>query len=133
MILYFSGTGNSRYVAQTIGRITEDKVVSMNDLMKDGSKDILKSNKPFIFVAPVYAWRMPKVVDHFIKNAHFSGSNKAYFVLTLGGEAGNSVHYAKKICNEKGLDFCGFASVIMPGNYIAMFPTPDKAKARLNY
>ena len=129
MILYFTGTGNSRYAANTIGRITDDKIVSINELMKNGSKDDLKSDKPFIFVCPVYAWRMPKVVDDFIKNTHFSGNNKAYFVLTYGGEAGNSVHYAKKICIKKGLDFCGFASVAMPENYIAMFPTPDKVQA----
>ncbi|WML33403.1 EFR1 family ferrodoxin [Clostridium sp. OS1-26] len=129
MILYFTGTGNSRYAANTIGRITDDQIVSINELMKNGSKDTLKSDKPFIFVCPVYAWRIPKIVEDFIKNTHFSGSNKAYFVLTCGSEAGNAVHYVKKLCNEKGLDFCGFSTVIMPGNYIVMFPTPDKAKA----
>lgn len=129
MILYFTGTGNSRYVANTIGRITDDKIVSINELMKNGSKDTLKSDKPFIFVCPVYAWRIPKIVEDFIMNTRFSGSNKAYFILTCGDSAGNSVHYAKKICNEKGLELCGFSSVIMPENYIAMFPTPDKIQA----
>lgn len=129
MILYFSGTGNSRYAAQTIGTITDDRIVSINELLKNGSKESLKSDQPFVFVCPTYAWRIPKIVEEFIRDTRFSGSNKAYFVLTCGSETGNAVRYAKKICTEKGFDFCGFATVIMPENYIAMFPTPDKAQA----
>lgn len=129
MILYFTGTGNSRYVAQSIGRITGDIIVSINELLKNKSKEILESEGPFIFVCPTYAWRMPKIVECFIRNAHFSGSNKAYFVLTCGSDTGNAVHYAKRLCNEIGFDFLGFAAIIMPENYIAMYPAPDRAQA----
>jgi ferredoxin len=129
MILYFSGTGNSRYVAQAIGTVTGDKIVSINELLKSGSKELLQSDEPFVFVCPTYAWRIPRIVEHFIKKARFTGSNQTYFILTCGDETGNAVHYTKKICNEKGLAFLGLASVIMPENYIAMFDVPNKAQA----
>ena len=129
MILYFTGTGSSRYVASIIAKVTEDEVVSINDILKYNGEKGFKSEKPFVFVCPTYAWRMPKIVEDFIRDASFSGSDKAYFVLTCGSETGNAVHYAKKICNEKGFDFLGFVTVIMPENYIAMFATPDKAQA----
>ena len=34
MILYFSGTGNSFYVAKKIQSITEDKIISINEFIK---------------------------------------------------------------------------------------------------
>lgn len=129
MILCFSGTGNSRYTAQTIGRITDDKILSINELLKNGSTEAIHSDKPLIFVCPTYAWRVPKIVEDFIMNTHFTGNNKVYFVLTCGSETGNAVHYVKKICDKKGFNFSGFATVIMPENYIAMFDVPDKDQA----
>lgn len=129
MILYFSGTGNSRYAAQTIGTVTGDKVVSINALLKNGSKEQIQSDEPFVFVCPTYAWRIPRIVEHFIREVQFSGSNKAYFILTCGNETGNAVHYAKRICSGKGLAFMGIASVVMPENYIARYDAPDKAQA----
>jgi flavodoxin len=47
MILYFSGTGNSYYTAQVISTVTGDKIVSINQLLKNGSKEILKSDEPY--------------------------------------------------------------------------------------
>ncbi|HWT75122.1 MAG TPA: EFR1 family ferrodoxin [Mobilitalea sp.] len=129
MILYFSGTGNSRYVAQVISSVTGDNIVSINELLKNGSKDTIKSDKPFVFVCPTYAWRIPKVVDDYIREVRFEGNKKAYFILTCGSETYNAAEYTKKICKEKGFDFMGLSSVLMPENYIAMFDAPDKEKA----
>lgn len=129
MILFFSGTGNSRYVAQAIGTITGDKVVSINELIKNGSESILRSEYPYVFVCPTYAWRIPRVVESFIKETHFTGSDRAYFILTCGDDIGNAAHFVKIICNDKGLVFCGLAAVVMPENYIAMFNVPNKTQA----
>lgn len=129
MILYFSGTGNSRFTAQIIQKVTEDDICSMNELIKSGNKNTIKSEKPFVFVCPTYAWRIPKVVEEFIRKVQLEGSKKAYFVLTCGDATGNAVRYAKKLSMEKGLEFMGLSSVIMPENYIAMYDAPDKAKA----
>ena len=34
MILYFSGTGNSRYAAKKIAEVTGDMLISLNDIIK---------------------------------------------------------------------------------------------------
>lgn len=39
MIIYFSGTGNSRYVAEGLSQILDDKLVSASDLMKVKDKE----------------------------------------------------------------------------------------------
>ncbi len=126
MIFYFSGTGNSLYAAQAIASVTGDNLVSINDLMKHGSREEFHSTGPLVFVAPTYAWRMPRVVERFIQEATFEGNQQAYFVLTCGSETHNAVHYSKKLCEKKGFTFLGFATIVMPENYITMFHAPEK-------
>ena len=47
MILYFSGTGNSRYAAELIASVTGDELVSLNKIIKDGKEPVFNSDKPF--------------------------------------------------------------------------------------
>lgn len=129
MILSFSGTGNSNYVAKLIQSVNGDEIVSINELIKKDSKDVINSNKPLVFTCPTYAWRIPKIVEEFIRKTRFTGSNEAYFVLTCGDDTGNAVEYAKKLCKEKGFILKGFTYVRMPENYIAMFSVPGKEEA----
>ena len=130
MIFYFSGTGNSQLAGMQIAEITGDQLISINRSLKAGKKESFQSERPLVFVAPTYAWRIPKVVEAWIRKNCFTGCRDAYFVLTCGGSCGNAAVYAKKLCAEKGLRFCGLAAVVMPENYLAMFPTPDEAECR---
>ncbi len=136
MILYFSGTGNSRYAARLIASVTGDTVLSLNDRMRNlrlrmcsGDTAPVCSDTPLVFVCPVYAWRIPRVVESLIKATAFSGCNKAYFVLTCGDSVGDAARYAKRLCDKKGLVFMGLAAVVMPENYIAIYHAPDKEEA----
>ncbi|MDO5849656.1 MAG: EFR1 family ferrodoxin [Methanobacteriaceae archaeon] len=130
MILYFTGTGNSRYLAEGIAKITEDdEIISINELMKTKKGDSFKSDKPFIFVAPVYAWKIPIVLSDFIKNSKFIGSNEVYLIVNCGSTVGGTYTYAKDDFKEVGFNIKGFAAINMPENYIAIFKAPDEAKA----
>lgn len=130
MILYFSGTGNSRYAAEYIAALTEDKTEDAGQLIRGGEKDTaFTSEKPFVFVCPVYGWQIPHVFRDFIRSASFFGTQKAYFVITCGQDIGNAGAYAQKICAEKNLHFQGVFPVIMPENYIAMFDAPGTDEA----
>lgn len=131
MVLYFSGTGNSQFVAIQIAEmIADDEVVSINQYMKSGTKATIRSKSPLVFVAPTYCWRLPRVVEQWIMETVFEGSRDAYFILTCGQNCGNAAAYAEKLCARKNLRFCGLAPVLMPENYLAMFPTPGEAECR---
>lgn len=131
MVLYFSGTGNSQLVAIQLAKIIEDnKVVSINQYLKSGKKVRFRSKRPLVFVAPTYSWRMPKVVEQWIMKTSFKGSRDAYFILTCGGSCGNASVYAEKLCSKKGMRFCGLAQIVMPENYLALFPTPSKSECQ---
>lgn len=129
MILYFSGTGNSKYAAEIISSIVDDEIISLNEIIKNKKSTDFNSEKPYIVVCPVYAWRIPRIVENIIKKSEFNGSKKIYFVLTCGDSSGNAYNYAKKLSEEKGLIFKGLKAVVMPENYIAMFNSPNKAEA----
>ena len=127
MVVYFSGTGNSRYCAQLIAHKLGDELVDAASFIKHGIAAELISGKPWVFVAPTYAWQMPRVFAEFIRSGYFMGSQDAYFVLTCGGDIGNAGESIEKLCKEKEFNCKGVLEVPMPENYVAMFDVPDEA------
>lgn len=127
MVVYFSGTGNSRYCAQLLAHRLGDELVDASGFIKHGIAAELISGKPWVFVAPVYAWQMARVFAGFIRTGNFDGSRDAYFVLTCGGDMGNAAQSIEELCREKGFDCKGVLEVPMPENYVAMFSVPDEA------
>lgn len=129
MIVYFSGTGNSRYCAQCLAEHLNDTTLDAFSFLRDQIAAELASEKPWVFVCPTYAWQMPRVFADFIRAGRFSGSRDAYFVLTCGGETGNAVQSIAALCNEKGFSFKGLLPVVMPDNYLVLFPAPKPGEA----
>lgn len=126
MVVYFSGTGNSRYAAQAFAQGLGEELVNAGALMKQGAGAALASERPWIFVSPTYAWRIPRVFEDFIRQGRLEGSREAYFVMTCGSEIGNAAKYLAELCKEKGFVFRGVLQLVMPENYIAMFDVPAK-------
>jgi len=130
MILYFSGTGNSEYVAERIAAETEDSVLSLNELIREEDHHPISSGKPWVIVAPTYAWRLPRIVEDWLEETPLEGDKRCYFLLTCGSEAGNAGSYAEALCRRKGLDYRGLMAIVMPENYIAMFHAPEEEEAK---
>jgi len=130
MIIYFSGTGNSRYCAEMLADKVEDELLDSFNFIKDGISAELISSKPWVFVSPTYCWQLPHIFADFIRRSHFKGSKEAYFVMTCGSDIGNAGEKIQKLCEEVGLDFKGVLPVVMPENYIAMFEVPPSEIAK---
>ena len=130
MVLYFSGTGNSAYVAKRIANLLLDESLDLFQKIRAHDDSELHSDKPWVFVAPVYAWQMPLIVRDWIANTAFSGSKDVYFVITCGQSIGGAGEFARKLCEPKGWNFKGCSKVVMPENYLLMFSVPDEAQAR---
>ena len=126
MILYFTGTGNSKYVADFLGDKLQDEVVSLNDMLKNNLPLVVKSEKPYVWIAPIYAWRFPEVVDELFRKIDFQGNKTFYFVATMGGDSGNCEKICRKRVRDKGMSYGGFADVIMPDNYFGGFNIKDE-------
>ncbi|MCD8108776.1 MAG: EFR1 family ferrodoxin [Clostridiales bacterium] len=130
MIVYYTGTGNSRYCAQFLGRELDDEVIHAFDFIRDGAEAELFSEKPWIFVSPVYAWRLPRIVVEFLRRGHFSGSRQVYFVINCGSDIGNAGKQIRSLCREKSFDYKGTFPIVMPENYIVMYDAPREEEAR---
>lgn len=127
MVFYFSGTGNSQLAAKQIAAELDDELVSINACLKEGEKRTFRSERPLVFVTPIYAWRVPRVVERWIRDNWFEGNTNAYFILTRGGGTqGNAAAYAEKLCAETGLTYRGLGSAQMPENYIALSVVPSE-------
>ncbi len=114
MILYFSGTGNSKFVAEKIAKTTNDSVTSLNDLIKENKSIKIADNEKLVFVTPTYGWRIPKIVENKILTFNKSFNNNVYFVMTCGGEIRNAEVYLKKLCDKKAIIIRAAVKLLCP-------------------
>ena len=82
MVLYFSGTGNSRYVAERIAKALGDEIFSMNGRIKAGDTSPVTSDERLVIVTPTYAWRIPRIVREWLAETNFPCGTQAWFVMT---------------------------------------------------
>ena len=103
----------------------------MNLFEKIRSRDFapVHSDRPWVVVVPTYAWRIPRIVEAWLKNTELVGDKRIYFVMTCGGSIGNAGKYLERLVSEKNMRYMGCAAVTMPENYIAMFSVPDRSEA----
>lgn len=123
MIFYFSGTGNSLYIAKNIAKQNNENLISIAAVInedKEHHEFKLKDNEVIGFVYPVYAWAPPKKVLDFIKKLKLIGykNNYIFTVATCGANIGNTVEVIDKVLKKKYLHLNSGFSVVMPNNYI---------------
>ena len=122
MVFYFSGTGNSEYVARRIARaIGEVAIPIAGEFHKtDNSfRYTLSPRETLGFVFPVYAWAPPKMMSDFI--SLLSIESKAPYIFcvnTCGEEEGLSTETVQQLLEQKGLHLSSAMSIKMPSNYI---------------
>ncbi|MDO4191224.1 MAG: EFR1 family ferrodoxin [Bacteroidales bacterium] len=130
MILYYSGTGNSRYVAQEMARLMNDHMVR---LTKETPTEVTFTNEPLGLVFPVHSWGIPKRMAKFLK-AMTWGKEKptmCYAILTCGDDAALTNVQLRNVLANKGIFIQHIYAVRMPNTYI-VFPgfNVDKEELR---
>lgn len=131
MIFYFSGTGNSFYVAKKIAEQTDDKIVQISkDCMKESTTYSILKNERVGFVFPVYWYGIPTIVEKYIENLMLEGYNKQYVyaVATYGISAGNTVEDLSKLLKKKNITLSGKFGVKMVDNYVVGYNLVDENK-----
>lgn len=120
MILYFSGTGNSKAVAYGLSRMIGDDAV--RSILPSGGIPGSNPSGRFIWVFPIYCWNVPPVVRDFIKNCELpdNGAGEHYMVATAGDDIGLAALEWRKLIRGKGWTDYGAFSVQMPNNYIGL-------------
>lgn len=122
MIIYFTGTGNSRYIARAIADGLEDEVVCANTYIRENRPGDFTSVKPYVFVFPVYLSIIPAIFREFLLSSKFHGNHKAYFVPTCASADGSVPNAAIDLCRASGFfEYMGSYKIRMPQNYILLF------------
>ncbi len=124
MIFYFSGTGNSKWIAQEIAKQTNDEAVDIAVLRKIGAPHYEPVEGETIgFVFPIHAWRAPEIMYDFAIAIKYDESNYVFAVATCGSEAGNGMaHFAEKVPVNSSY------TIVMPSNYIKSYPVDSPKK-----
>ena len=130
MIIYFSGTGNSRFVAKKIAELTRDELCDATRYTREGKGAVFSKPGNYVFVSPVYVSAPPRAFLDFVRKSSFPNNVRAYFIMTCAGGMGGSPEYCRRIASEKGFAYLGTAQVCMPQNYIAFFKTHEAAENR---
>ncbi len=120
MILFFSGTGNSRYVEEQLAALTNDTTLSIFE----GDIDREAASWEIVgLVFPVHAWGMPIVYRRFIERLvqHTDFHPKyIYMVCTCGDDIGRTDREVRKILKKGGHTLDAACSILMPNTYIAL-------------
>ena len=67
MIIYFSGTGNTRWAATTLSEKTGEKLIDITDIAGTDVSYKLEEGERLGFCFPVHGWRPPLIVRNFIR------------------------------------------------------------------
>lgn len=131
MVLYFSATGNTEFIAKELAKRTNDECINLLDRIKKQDFSPVYSEKPFIICAPVYVCEIPRFMTKFLKKLEFTGNKNYYFVFTSGGYCGPSGPLLKRVFSKKKMKYLGRAEFKMPRNYVASDSYPMLPKEQV--
>lgn len=114
MLFYFTGTGNSLYVARQI----EETPISIPQVLHQENLNF-KDEKIGI-VYPVYAGEAPKIVLEFLEKATFE-TDYFYLILTYGKDVTDAPECIARLLEEKGRHVNYIHSILMVDNYLPSF------------
>lgn len=122
MIFYYSGCGNSRFVAKSIAETLGDELVFIPQADREGKTDYaLKPGERLGFVFPIYSWRPPQLVLDFVERLRLAGTpSYTYMVVTYGDDAGMTEQVMDGALDRLGLKLDGAFGLTMPNTYVNM-------------
>lgn len=122
MIFWFSGTGNSLWVARQLSAALNDKLV---DLAHVSTNQLfhwtLKPGESLGFVFPTHSWGPPPIVCDFITKMKLDGytsGNHCYMVTTCGDDIGLTPEILQKALGDITLNAA--YSIQMPNTYVCL-------------
>ena len=124
-IFWFSGSGNSFYVAKKIAEgIGDAELVHVSDAI--GEQMDIPENMGLVF--PVYAWGPPAIVADFIDALPEIRPEYTFAVATCGASAGPTMSIVGKMLGKRGIQLKADFIVKMVENYPPMGGAPSKDK-----
>lgn len=114
-IFYFSGTGNSKYVAEYLHHAFDrSMLIKISDEVKSKAKYTFEI---IGIVVPTYYLGVPKMVFEFLERADIQNCDYLYVITTKGWSmSGGAIKQLQKLLSNKGLTIDYGQSIVMPYN-----------------
>ena len=123
MILYFSATGNCKYVGTRLVQAEEQEMLSIVDCVRNGQYSF--SDKTIGIISPTYDWGLPSIVKEFLEKASFQ-TEYLYYIATYGTTPGASGAIANKAIQNREID--AYYSVQMADTWTPIFDLSTSKK-----
>ncbi len=123
MIIYFSATGNCKYVATRLADAQPQETLSIVDCIKENRYAF--ADDTIGIISPTYDWGLPSIVKEFLEKVSFQ-TDYLYFVATYGTTPGATGYMANTSIQGREID--AYYSVRMADTWTPIFDlsTPDK-------
>ncbi len=127
MIIYFSGTGNTRFCAGELASLLGDSVLEITGEMLScpdrHTITVPESDTRIIWMFPVYSWGIPVKIRRMMARINISAdANRLtnWMVCTCGDDIGRTARLWRRTMHRRGLQTAGAFSVQMPNTYVFM-------------
>lgn len=124
-IYYFSGTGNSLWLARRISEKLEgSELISIPNVINQTTS----INEEILgIVCPIYMYNMPHIVAEFIRK--IESAEYIFFVFAGAGGLGNGIKETLKLFASQKLTLSALFNIPMPSNYTP-YGCPPEEKQR---
>jgi ferredoxin len=119
MLFYFTGTGNSLYVAKQLEKFSVSIPQAIHDV------DMYYKDEAIGIVCPVYGHEMPQMVKDFLKKAIFV-TDYFYLVLTYGHTHGGAAELAEEFLTACGIKADYINTILMVDNFLPGFDMEEE-------
>lgn len=122
MIFYYSGCGNSKFIATSIAEALDDKLVFIPEAQRNNQYEYnLSEGEMLGFVYPIYSWRPPHLVEEFVGKLIVNGKpSYVWTAVTCGDNVGETEKIFRKELSDRGLELNAICCFKMPNTYVNM-------------
>lgn len=120
-ICYFSGTGNTFYIANEMNRLIPNSTVLAIPTLDENA---LYGYDRIIIASPIYLFGLPNPVKALIAKLSPLKDKIFYMVLNYGGFSGNAVNFTHDLFEDAKLSLQGVYKMKMPENFTFYMTVP---------
>ena len=127
-IYWFSGTGNTLYLAREFAKFFPDAQLCSIASLNRADDVLLGAEMTGIFF-PAYCMGIPHIMEQFLERivpCQDSSSSYLYAVCTSGGYPGGALPMIEDTLAEKGINLNASFHIRMPSNYIPLSGPPSE-------
>lgn len=124
IILYFTATGNSLYIARQLSD-ENTELLSIPQMVKQGRHDFEAEEIGIVY--PIYGHMPPNMVRNFIKQARIKANYK-FAILTYGMLDFNAAELWDGISRKAGTKFDYINTLVMVDNWLPNFDMNEQMK-----